>query len=81
MDPVVIGRKAWSCRARVGFIRSAARRQLPSLGAWPHSKQGEAHEQSRRGCREVLKDGVPRQIAGDAFIRAAEEAGIHIRKK
>ncbi|WP_405030280.1 DUF982 domain-containing protein [Mycoplana sp. BE70] len=48
------------------------------MAAW---QQGEAYKEAKRVCRAVLKDEAPSQIARDAFIRAAEEAGIFIRKK
>jgi hypothetical protein len=66
--------------SRVHTVRST-HQAAAVLAHWPPGQQGEAYEEAKRLCRAVLKNGAPRQIARDAFIRAAEEAGIYIRKK
>lgn len=50
------------------------------LKLWPN-KQGSAYGEAKRVFRAVLRSGAPRQIARAAFIRAAEEAGIYVKKR
>lgn len=66
--------------ARVEIVRSTSQ-AATVLSHLPPAKQGEAYKEAKRVCRAVLRDGAPRQMARDAFIRAVEEAGIYIRKK
>ncbi|MDR6758928.1 hypothetical protein J2Y48_004238 [Mycoplana sp. BE70] len=66
--------------AQVEIVRST-HQAATVLSHWPPGKQGEAYIEAKRVCRAVLKDDAPSQIARDVFIRAAEVAGILIRKK
>lgn len=50
------------------------------LRDWP-DKQNESYTEALRVCRAVLKAGAPRRVAREAFLHAAEEAGIDIRKR
>lgn len=47
------------------------------LHEWPVSP-GDAHMEAIRVCRAVLRNGAPRQMARDAFVLAAKEAGIYV---
>lgn len=64
-----------------GHIEKVRSTHQAATVLWPPGKQGAAYVEAKRVCRAVLKRGAPRQVARDAFIRAAEEAGIYIRKK
>lgn len=46
---------------------------------WP-VEGGEAHLLARRACLAVLEGEEQPEVARQAFIKAAEEAGIFIRK-
>lgn len=48
------------------------------LNEWP-AKRGAAHALAVRVCRATLEGDVPRKVAREAFIYAAQEAGIQIR--
>lgn len=50
------------------------------LREWPE-KQNDAYTEAMRVCRAVLMRGAPRRVAREAFLHAAEEAGIYIRKR
>ena len=70
----------WEGPNRVHKVRST-HQAAAVLAHWPPAHQSEAYEEAKRVCRAVLKNGAPRQLAREAFIRAAEDAGIYIRKK
>lgn len=48
------------------------------LSHWP-VKGGAAHSLATSLCRAALEGGVPRKVAREAFIYAAQEGGIRIR--
>ncbi|MBD9375469.1 DUF982 domain-containing protein [Rhizobium sp. ARZ01] len=50
------------------------------LNRWP-AEAGQAHLHARIACVAVLNGHASPDHARDAFIRAAEEAGIFIRSK
>lgn len=50
------------------------------LAQWPN-KQGEAYTEAIRVCHAVLQRGVRRQVAREAFVLAAQEAGIYALPK
>ena len=60
-------------------VRST-RDAVECLTHWP-LKYGAAYGEAMRVCRAALKRGAPRAEARQAFIHAAEEAGIYIRKR
>ncbi|WP_246723606.1 DUF982 domain-containing protein [Rhizobium sp. ARZ01] len=64
---------------RVQKVRSTLE-AVECLRLWPN-KQGDAFAEAKRVCRAVLMNGAPRGVAREAFIRAADEAGIYIRKR
>lgn len=66
-------------RGRFQKVRSTLEAEA-CLKLWPN-KQGVAYSEAKRVFRAVLRSGAPRQIAREAFIRAAEEANIHVRKR
>lgn len=47
---------------------------------WPEAG-GPAQAAARRACLEVLEGNAPPEVARQAFIDAAEEAGIFVRSK
>lgn len=50
------------------------------LYRWP-VEGGPAHLLARIACLAVLEGEMPPDHAREAFIAAAEESGIHVRKK
>lgn len=51
------------------------------LYRWPEDLRGPAHLAARYACIAVLEGAKQPDHARKAFIKAAEESGIHVRKK
>ena len=60
----------------INSVRDAAEMLL---GHWPQEGRGMAYRAARRYCLDALEGNATAPSARNAFIRAAEEAGILVR--